>query len=81
MPPIKPLPAYLRDIQEEVEGYARNGGEGFLINVDVAVQHAPRNQDRERHHVAFGALAQTGAQVGDFSQRRRQSGKNGGDSL
>jgi stage V sporulation protein R len=30
MPPIKPLPAYLRDIQEEVEGYAVNFGLNFF---------------------------------------------------
>jgi stage V sporulation protein R len=30
MPPIKPLPAYLRDIQEEVEGYAVNFGLSFF---------------------------------------------------
>ena len=30
MPPIKPLPAYLRDIQEEVEGYATNFGLNFF---------------------------------------------------
>jgi stage V sporulation protein R len=44
MPPVKPLPAYLRDIQEEVEGYAKNFGLDFFPIVYEVLDYKTMNE-------------------------------------